>query len=64
MGKARVLSSAELADLSSNWENPTVDTDKYYQCVMKAWETDESTYERHKGEGGLCQIQDGRFYIA
>ena len=58
------LNNKELADLSDKWENPTVDTRKYYQNVMYAYCVDEKTYNRHKADGGLCQIHDGKYYIA
>lgn len=62
--KARKLTNEELADLSLEWENPTVDTSKYFQDVMEAWEVDRDAYEGHKGEGGLAQEHAGRYYIA
>jgi len=62
--KPRLITDEELADLSSNWENPTVDTSKYYQNVWKAWEVDQAAYEQHKKDGGLCQQYKGRYYIA
>jgi len=58
------LNAEELADLSSNWENPTVDTRKYYQNVFEAWEVSEKDYNIHKSNGGLCQKFNNRFYIA
>jgi hypothetical protein len=61
---AREISASELADLSTDWNNPTVDTSKYYQCVLQAWEVDQKIFDAHNREGGLCQIQNGRFYIA
>lgn len=36
--QGRKLSVRELADLSNEWENPTVNTLKYYQSVCQAWE--------------------------
>lgn len=60
----RKISNRELADLSTNWENPTVDTAKYYQCVLSALEVDLGTYEAHKRDGGLCQKFNNNFYIA
>ncbi len=60
----RKLSNAELADLPESWENPTVDTSKYIQCVLAAYEVDEAGYLEHKRAGGLCQEHSGRFYVA
>ena len=61
---ARKISNQELADLSDEWENPTVDTTKYYQSVLAAFEVDRELYEQHKRDGGLCQQHEGRHYIA
>lgn len=61
---SRLLTNEELADLPSNWENPTVDTTKYFQVVFRAWEVDEITYLWYKRWGGLCQSNNGRYYIA
>lgn len=60
----RKLSAKELADLSEEWENATVDTSKYYQNVMMAWEVREEIYNKHKAAGRLCQKDNGKFYIA
>ena len=60
----RKITNAELADLSTKWENPTVDTRHYIQCVMKAWEVDRSFYEAQKKDGGLCQAFKDRYYVA
>lgn len=60
----RRISNQELADLPTDWENPTCDTSKYIQSVMVAWEVDKQSYESHKRAGGLCQIHNGRYYIA
>lgn len=60
----RPLSADELADVSSEWYNPTVDTSKYFQSVYRAWEVDEEDYIRWKNAGGLCQEYAGKFYIA
>ena len=60
----REITAVELADISDEWENPTVDTRKYYQSVLRAWEVDEDTYTQHKNDGGLCQKFNGRYYIA
>lgn len=60
----RLISSEELADLSSNWENPTVDTKKYYQNVFMALEVDKETYEEYKKNGFVCQEDKGRYYVA
>ena len=58
------LNNQELADLSSNWENPTVDINKYYQNVCYAYEVDQNSYNAHKSNGGLCQKYNNKFYIA
>lgn len=63
-GPYRKISNKELADLPSSWENPKVDTRKYYQCATAAWEVDKETYENYKRDGGLCQEYKGRYYIA
>lgn len=60
----RPLSAEELADLSSEWLNPTVDTSKYFQSVLRAWEVEEADYIRWKNVGGSCQEEQGKFYIA
>jgi hypothetical protein len=51
-------SAEELADLSDEWENPTVDTSKYYQSVTRAWEVREFIYKKWKALGGLCQVMN------
>jgi predicted DNA-binding protein YlxM (UPF0122 family) len=58
------LSAKELADIPENWENATVDTSKYVQNVMMAWEVPEKVYSKYKANGGLCQTYNGKFYIA
>ena len=60
----RKLLNAELADLPEFWENPTVDTRKYIQCVLEAYEVDEAVYLKYKCAGGLCQKHNGHFYVA
>ena len=60
----RYITNEELADLSDNWENPTVDTRKYYQNVLRAYECNKETYLKHKADGGLCQVHKSRYYIA
>ena len=60
----RRISSRELADLPETWENPTVDTSKYFQSVMCAFEVDRTAYEAYKKKGGLCQCFESRYYIA
>lgn len=59
----RKLTDLELSELSSNWENPTVDTRKYYQNVFAAWEVSKEQYIQHKRDGGLCQEYKGKYYI-
>ena len=60
----RRITNRELADISDEWENALVDTNKYYQCVLRAYEVTEEEYNRHKKSGGLCQKFNGKFYIA
>lgn len=60
----RKITAQELADLSDEWENPTVDTSKYYQSVGRAWEVDRPTYTKYRKAGGLCQQNNDRYYIA
>ena len=62
--KGREISWAELADLSEEWENPTVDTKKYYQNVSTAFEVTKEFYLWYKENGGLCQVRKGRYYVA
>lgn len=64
LSSTRLLTNRELADLPTDWLNPTVDTNKYYQSVVMAWEVDEGTFERWKAQGKLCQEHNGHFYIA
>ena len=64
IGLPRRISRKELADLSDDWQNPTVDTTKYYNCVMEAYEVNEATCKEHGSEGGLWQKHNNRFYIA
>ena len=56
----RLISAQELADLSDEWQNATVDTSKYYMTVLSAYECDSETF--HKWNGPK-QIHEGRFYI-
>jgi hypothetical protein len=58
----RKLSNEELADLPENWENAKVDTRKYFQCVMEAWEIEKDAYEANKIDGFLVQEYKGRYY--
>lgn len=62
MGKARKITNEELADLPETWENPRVDTRKYIQCTMSAYEVDQELYETLKHAGALVQIHNGRYY--
>jgi len=59
----RRISNRELADLSENWENPTVDTSKYYQCVLRAFEITEKEYEKFKRNGRLVQKVKLKYYL-
>lgn len=59
---ARQISNKELADLPEAWENSLIDTSRYHESVMEAYEVDADTYETVKAEGFLCQIHDGRYY--
>lgn len=52
----RLISNEELADLSDNWENPTVDTAKYFQTVLRCYEVCEEFYNICKAEGIVCQV--------
>jgi len=61
---ATKLTAEQLADISSEWENSTVDTSKYYQAVMTAWEVSKDIYYDWRETGGLCQEYRGKFYIA
>ena len=61
---SRKITNQELADLSDNWENPTVDINKYYQNVLYAYEVDEESYNHHKSNGVLCQKYKNKFYVA
>jgi len=61
---ATKLTAEQLADISSEWENSTVDTSKYYQAVMTAWEVSKDIYYDWREAGGLCQEYRGKFYIA
>ena len=60
----RELTAQELADLPEAWQNAKVDTSKYYQSALKAWEVDPKTYQQAKAAGRLCMQYKGRFYIA
>jgi hypothetical protein len=60
----RKISNQELADLSNEWENPKVDTTKYYHNVIEAWEVSKDAYETYKKLGVLCQEHEGKYYIA
>lgn len=60
----REISSEELANLPTSWENATVDVRKYYQNVLCAFEVDYVVFQKYKDKGGLCQNVNGRYYIA
>jgi len=62
--KMRKISNKELADLPPEWENSKVDTKKYYQNVMEAYEVSIGLYMECKRDGGLCQKYSDRYYIA
>lgn len=64
LGIGHKLEPQELADLSDEWENPTVDTTQYYQSVGEAWQVSKFMYEKYKELGGLCQVQADKYYIA
>ena len=59
----RKLSNRELADLLAAWENPRVDTAKYFQCAMAAWQVSRGDYEAQKIWGSLCQEIEGKYYV-
>lgn len=70
---ARPITNQELADLSDEWLNPTVDTRKYRQSVLRAFEVDAETFENYRKDGGVCQTVEPsksngnttkRYYIA
>lgn len=56
------LNNQELADLPTRWQNPTVDTSKYYQTVGAAWEIDEAKYNDLNKKGCLVMKFNGKFY--
>ncbi len=60
----REITAEELADLPEDWNNPTVDTTKYYQCALRAWEVTRQVYDVYTEGGGLSQERNGKFYIA
>lgn len=61
----RKLSAKELADLhTNNWKNASVDTTKYSQCILKAYEVSKYMYGMYRDIGGLCQIHNNKYYIA
>ena len=60
--KPRKIGYQELADLPSRWENPTVDTRKYYQTCLNVWEVDKQTYDELKAEGLLVQVCQDKYY--
>jgi len=62
-GLCRRISDEELADLPSNWENPLVDTNKYYWCAMAAYEIDKEHYERLKAAGDKVLAYKDRYYL-
>lgn len=62
--RPRKITNKELADLSEKWENAKVDTSEYRCSVMEAWEVKEANYVKWKELGGLCQIYNGKYYIA
>ncbi len=59
----RIISNRELADLPEEWENPTVDTIKYFQCVMSAYECTEIQYNAFKKRGRLVQYYKEKYYV-
>ena len=61
--KPRKITPRELADLSENWQNAKIDTNKYYCHVLRAWEVDDWTLAQAKREGLLWQVQDGKNYL-
>lgn len=60
----RKISAKELFDLSEDWENSKIDRRKYYESVADAFEVDKELYDELKNDGALCQVCDGRYYIA
>lgn len=59
----RRLSDEELADLTGSWKNSTVDTSKYIQPILKAWEVDFTTFQYFMNIGGLCLETGEKFFI-
>jgi hypothetical protein len=64
IGLPRRISRKELADLSDDWQNPTVDTRIFIQCVNYAYEVSKVVCDAHGKKGGLWQKHNNRFYIA
>ena len=60
----RKISNKELADLPEAWENSLIDTSKYIQTACEVWEVDAGTYAKHRAGGGLCQVFEGKYFIA
>ena len=60
----RQISNQEFADLPERWENTTVDTSKYRQVPMRAWEVRKEVFQREKNRGRLCQEYQGQYYVA
>lgn len=56
----RVLDDRERANLSNEWENPSVDTNRYFVMVELACECDQMTFA---GWNGPKQVDDHRFII-
>lgn len=52
----RRITNQELADLSDEWLNSTVDTRRYYQTCLTVFEVDEETFEELKKDGVCCQV--------
>ncbi len=61
--KSRRITPRELADLSEDWHNQLVDTNKYYSHVLEAYEVDDEVLDIAKQECALWQVQDGKSYV-
>ena len=59
----RLITDEELADLPTDWLNPTVDIRKYYQVVCRCYEVCKEFFDLAKSEGYVCQIYNSRFYV-
>ena len=54
--RPRLITNEELADLSNEWLNSTVDIVNYHQTCMAVFEVNEETFKRLKRSGVCCQL--------